>query len=335
MDETGEYTGVERTLRRRMGSHRDRTSSPRPRGCCRSAAGSGTSPAARSPGRPSSTGSSASTRTSPRATRPLSSASTRTTASASSSLIANAVRTGAPLEFEHRIVRPDGAVRTLHCRGEVVSRATAPRCACSGSARTSRSASASRTRSRSSGSSRSRVDAAPPRVEQALEVVLRRLCRYGGFALGQAWTMAATHTSSSAPPGPSDSPLDTVHRAQPGDDVRARGRPAGQALGRHGETVWVEDVKSERRLLRASFAREVGIAAAMAVPVPSGERIVAVLEFFATEPRARDEAVLDAGLAGRHAARPDARAQAGRAGAARAARSASACCSRASRTARS
>ena len=44
-------------------------------------------------------------------------------------------------------------------------------------------------------------------------------------------------------------------------------------------------------MLRESFAREVGIGAAMAVPVPATERIVAVLEFFATEPRARDEAV--------------------------------------------
>ena len=88
-------------------------------------------------------------------------------------------------------------------------------------------------------------------------------------------------------------------------------------------------------MLRASFAREVGIAAAMAVPIPSGQRIVAVLEFFATEPRAQDEAV--SALVSRVATQlgPMLERKRAETGAARAARSASACCSKASRTPRS
>ena len=54
----------------------------------------------------------------------------------------------------------------------------------------------------------------------------------------------------------------------------------------------------------------------MAVPVPSTERIVAVLEFFATEPRARDEAVADVIARVATQLGADARAQARRAGAA-------------------
>ena len=103
--------------------HETRRGSPRRRGCCRSAAGSGTSPAARSPGRPSSTGSSAWTRRSPRRYETFVEHVHPDDRERVVGLIAERRRAPAsPLEFEHRIVRHDGAVRMLHCRGEVVSR---------------------------------------------------------------------------------------------------------------------------------------------------------------------------------------------------------------------
>jgi PAS domain S-box-containing protein len=59
------------------------------------------------------------------------------------------------------------------------------------------------------------------------------------------------------------------------------------------EPVWVADVKSDRALPRAPFAREAGIGAAMAIPVLASEEVVAVLEFFGSEKRERDDAAVD------------------------------------------
>ena len=204
-------------------------------------------------------------------------------------LIAHAVQTAMPLEFEHRIVRPDDSVRMLHCRGEVV-------CSDGSPVRVFGICQDITERKRiQDGVAIERelafsVDGSDC-VEQALQTVLRRLCQYGGFALGQAWTIAAGGYAEFAASWPStDSPLGAfTTRSKAMTFEEGSGLPGRAWAGR--QAVWVEDVKSELKMLRASFAREVGIAAAMAVPVPSGNRIVAVLEFFATEPRAEDEAV--------------------------------------------
>jgi PAS domain S-box-containing protein len=204
-------------------------------------------------------------------------------------LIANAVRTGVPLESEHRIVRQDGAVRTLHCRGEIVSENGSPvrlfgicqditeRKRIQDEVAIERELAFS-------------VDEANC-VEDAIEIVLRRLCQYGGFALGHAWTLAGGGSYLEFGGAWSSEPAlgAFTARSKAITFEEGSGLPGQAWAGRR--PVWVEDVKSKLKMQRASFAREVGIAAAMAVPIPSGQRIVAVVEFFATEPRPHDAAV--------------------------------------------
>jgi PAS domain S-box-containing protein len=136
------------------------------------------------------------------------------------------------------------------------------------------------------------VDAAPT-IEQALQSVLQRLCRYGEFALGQAWINAAdTYLEFTTAWPVSDTTLTAFsERSQALTFERGVGLP-GTAWAERRD-VWIDDAKSRADTVRGSFAREAGIGAAMAVPVPSPDRIVAVLEFLATEPRGRDEAVAD------------------------------------------
>ena len=203
-------------------------------------------------------------------------------------LIANTLETGVPLESEHRIIRPDGAVRTLHSRGEVVLEGGSPvrlfgicqditeRKRIQDEVAIERELAFS-------------VDGAPC-VEDALETVLRRLSLYGDFVLGQAWTMGGDGYLEFGAAWPADSGMVAfTERSRAMTFEEGSGLP-GQAWAAR-RPVWVEDVKLEQKMLRASFAREVGIAAAMAVPIPSGQRIVAVLEFFATVPRPEDAAV--------------------------------------------
>ena len=136
------------------------------------------------------------------------------------------------------------------------------------------------------------VDAART-VEEALQAVLHRLCKYGAFALGQAWINASGSylEFGAAWPASGTALAPFTERSEALTFEPGAGLPGMAWASR--DDVWIDDAKSETGLLRESFAREVGIGAAMAVPVPSTERIVAVLEFFATQPRARDEAVAD------------------------------------------
>jgi PAS domain S-box-containing protein len=206
-------------------------------------------------------------------------------------LIKSAVRTCSPLEYEYRAVRRDGSVRMLHTRGEVVSRDGRP-VRVFGICRDVTERKRIQDEVSIERELAFSVDAART-VEEALQAVLQRLCKYGGFALGQAWINASGSYLEFAAAWPaSGTPLAPfTQRSQALTFELGAGLP-GTAWATRRD-VWIDDAKSETRLLRESFAREVGIGAAMAVPVPSTERIVAVLEFFATEPRVRDEAVAD------------------------------------------
>lgn len=74
--------------------------------------------------------------------------------------------------------------------------------------------------------------------------------------------------------------------------ARGEGLP-GQVLAR-GEPAWIEDVLADSNFLRARLAEELGIRGAFAVPVWANGEIVAVLEFFAPEPKVPDAKLLEA-----------------------------------------
>lgn len=56
--------------------------------------------------------------------------------------------------------------------------------------------------------------------------------------------------------------------------------------------AWVRDVTRDTNFPRASFAREVGLKAAKAIPVQSNHEVLAVMEFYAFEPREEDERLI-------------------------------------------
>ena len=122
-------------------------------------------------------------------------------------------------------------------------------------------------------------------------------------------------TWSSAPPGPSPDAAGRRSPAQRGAHLRARRRAARASRGRDDEPVWIDDMKSETGLPRAILrARSRHRRRRWQCRCPPAEGIVAVLEFFAREPRPADEAlsrIVSHGVAAQLG--PHARAQAGRA----------------------
>lgn len=127
-------------------------------------------------------------------------------------------------------------------------------------------------------------------MSSALEVVLRRVCEKTGWALGQAWV-----------PRQDGMVLDCSQAWFSGVDGLEKFRatsegvsfPPGVGLpGRvwaSKQASWIFDVTQDANFPRADMAEEVGLKAALAIPILSGDEVLAVIEFFLRQPRGRDE----------------------------------------------
>jgi PAS domain S-box-containing protein len=123
----------------------------------------------------------------------------------------------------------------------------------------------------------------------SLNVVLRRVCEKTGWACGQAWIPSADGSrldcaSWFCP----DEALDSFRMVSrnttflPG--VGLPGRVWSSNL-----PAWVRDVTEDTNFPRAQAAREVGLKAALCIPIAASGRVVALIEFFLREPRDEDE----------------------------------------------
>jgi PAS domain S-box-containing protein len=127
-------------------------------------------------------------------------------------------------------------------------------------------------------------------LTSALEIVLREACEATSWIFGQAWLPCQDGTAlecSSA----------WFSRFQRLEDFHTASRsltfPPGTALPglawSSGQPVWRRDVTLDTTYTRWQTAQELGLKAAMAIPVLAGGTAVAVLEFYVFEPREEDE----------------------------------------------
>src|ERR1700752_2178381 len=129
-----------------------------------------------------------------------------------------------------------------------------------------------------------------PDLNSAIEVVLRRVCQTTGWVLGQSWLPAKDGTVVECSPawftnveGLNDFRLGSLNsRLPPGV-----GLPGRVWLSK--QPIWVRDVSVDTNFPRAVLARESGLRAALALPIISGDEVLAVIEFFMREPRNEDE----------------------------------------------
>jgi PAS domain S-box-containing protein len=133
-----------------------------------------------------------------------------------------------------------------------------------------------------------RMAAASGSFEEALEVSLRAICELIGWPVGHALILK---------PGTASELVSTNvwHEAEPGIADRLKAQTArirftaGMGLPGHiietGEPAWFGDVGDSANFPR----RGLGFSAAFGFPVRSGDRILAVLEFFSTAVAAPDD----------------------------------------------
>jgi len=130
-------------------------------------------------------------------------------------------------------------------------------------------------------------------LHSALGIVLRKVCNATGWIFGEAWI-----------PCPDGSYLEcspawycSAEGLQPFRKV-SEGFTFAPGVGLPGRVwiskkpAWVVDVTQDPNFPRAPFAREVGLKAGIAIPVLAGDEVVAVVDFFVFEPRAKDERLI-------------------------------------------
>lgn len=133
-----------------------------------------------------------------------------------------------------------------------------------------------------------------PDLSAALEVVLRRVCEKTGWVLGQSWIPRQDGTALECTPAWFTS-ADGLEEFRLGS-LNARLPPGVGLPGRvwhMKEAVWVRDVTVDPNFPRALLARESGLKAALALPILSGDDVIAVIEFFMKEPQDEDERLVD------------------------------------------
>ena len=127
----------------------------------------------------------------------------------------------------------------------------------------------------------------------ALQAVMAKVCQAARWRLGQAWIPRADGTALEwgAAAGEDDPGLERFRQV-------SRGHRFGPGQGLPGtcwqsmRPVWREDLTDAASFPRAAAAGQAGLASAIAAPVLADGRVVAVIEFFASEAREEDEHLL-------------------------------------------
>jgi PAS domain S-box-containing protein len=128
-------------------------------------------------------------------------------------------------------------------------------------------------------------------VDDAMELTLREICRMADWKVGEAWVRAGSKLECS-PAWYAASPELDRFRAPIGMAIEPGFGLPGLAW-KDRRPVWMRNIDSDSRFLRAQIAKEIGVGAGIAVPVLSDDEVVAVLVFFVFEPRNEDEELIE------------------------------------------
>lgn len=129
-----------------------------------------------------------------------------------------------------------------------------------------------------------------PDFQTALHAVLRGICQATGWDYGEVWVPTPDGTALECAPVWCDR-TQTLHGFH--EASQAFTFPPGVGLpGRVWalkRPVWVRDVTKDPNFLRAPFAMQFGLKAAVGIPILADQEVIAVMAFFVFEDRPEDE----------------------------------------------
>ncbi len=132
-------------------------------------------------------------------------------------------------------------------------------------------------------------------LETALQIGIDEVCAYTGWPVGHAYIVAEDGCGELNPGGVwhLDDPerfatfrqITEVTRFRPGVGLPGRVLSTGKPL-------WIMDVTQDANFPRAKAATDIGVKGAFGFPLLVGSEVYGVLEFFSSEPKEPDEALL-------------------------------------------
>lgn len=136
--------------------------------------------------------------------------------------------------------------------------------------------------------------AAAKDLSSALQIVLLRICEKTGWALGQAWLPDSNEVFLTLGPvccrgnGELNSFRNLSQSMQFEPGVGLPGR-----VWQSKKSAWIEDVGLDPNFPRFAAAIAAGLKTGVAIPIISGDKVIAVLEFFMRESREESESLLN------------------------------------------
>jgi PAS domain S-box-containing protein len=133
------------------------------------------------------------------------------------------------------------------------------------------------------------VDAAND-LSSALEVVMRRVCEKTGWVIGQAWIPRHDGTVLDCSPAwfTVAAGLEEFRKYSEATTFLPGVALPGRVWSSK-QPAWIQDVTLDTNFLRVHAAGEVGLKAALGIPILTGDEVLAVIEFFMREPRPEDQ----------------------------------------------
>jgi diguanylate cyclase (GGDEF)-like protein/PAS domain S-box-containing protein len=133
-------------------------------------------------------------------------------------------------------------------------------------------------------------------VEDVMPRVIQTLCDGLGYAYGARWTLDSKQqvlrcAESWSVPDPKVEEFRRISSQR----LESPGKPGGvnRRVCATSAPVWVADVANDSTLQRREAALQAGLHSAFAFPILVGGEFYGLMEFFAREPRHRDERVLE------------------------------------------
>ena len=132
--------------------------------------------------------------------------------------------------------------------------------------------------------------------EAALQSAIHEICLFAGWAVGHAYVVSTKDGIEKLRPsgiwhlGNTKNSMALKKATKKYRFGSAEGLPT--KVLRTGQAVWIEDISKDASLKRDEFARLAGLNAVMGFPITLNERVVGVLEFFATETQEPDVEVI-------------------------------------------
>jgi PAS domain S-box-containing protein len=131
-------------------------------------------------------------------------------------------------------------------------------------------------------------------IDEAMQFAVDRVCEFTGWPLGHAWIVSDGPKHLVSRPiwsGVREVRFEPFRRASEQDGFLTGLDPLAKVIA-DGQPIWIKDLANHANFTRRRAAQQAGLKSAFAIPVRSGNEVIAVLEFFSVDSFDQDDGLL-------------------------------------------